>query len=75
MPENVVAMPAVTPPVTRREPTPTTLHGQTLEDDYRWMRDKGSPEVIAYLEAENAYAAAVMKPTEELQAKLYAEML
>ncbi len=63
------------PPVARREPTPTTLHGQTLEDDYRWMRDKGSPEVTAYLEAENAYTAAFMKPTEELQAKLYAEML
>lgn len=75
MPENVVATPSVTPPVARREPTPTTLHGHTLEDDYRWMRDKNSPEVIAYLEAENAYAAAVMKPTEELQAKLYAEML
>ena len=63
------------PPVARRDPTPTTLHGQTLEDDYRWMRDKGSPEVTAYLEAENAYTAAVMKPTEEFQAKLYAEML
>lgn len=63
------------PPVARREPTPTTLHGQTLEDDYRWMRDKGSPEVTAYLEAENAYTSAFMKPTEELQAKLYAEML
>src|SRR5215469_18286612 len=75
MPENVVATLAVMPPVARREPTPSTLHGQTLEDDYRWMRDKASPEVISYLEAENAYAAAVMKPTEELQAKLYAEML
>jgi oligopeptidase B len=63
------------PPVARREPTPTTLHGQTLEDDYRWMRDKGSPEVTAYLEAENVYTATFMKPTGELQAKLYAEML
>ena len=74
MPESVAAT-AVAPPVARREPTPTTLHGQTLEDDYRWMRDKSSPEIISYLEAENAYTAAVMKPTEELQAKLYAEML
>ena len=65
----------VIPPVAHREPTPTTLHGQTLEDDYRWMRDKSSPELIAYLEAENAYTSAAMKPTEELQAKLYAEML
>lgn len=66
---------AVTPPVARKVPTPTTIHGQTLEDDYRWMRDKSSPELISYLEAENAYTADVMKPTEELQAKLYAEML
>jgi oligopeptidase B len=64
-----------TPPQARKEPTPTTLHGQTLQDDYRWMRDKASTEVIAHLEAENAYTLSVMAPTEELQAKLYAEML
>ena len=63
------------PPVARRDPTPTTLHGVTLHDDYRWMRDKDSPEVIAYLTAENAYTAAVMAPTTDLQATLYAEML
>jgi oligopeptidase B len=66
---------AVTPPVARQEPTPTTLHGQTLEDNYRWMRDKSSPELIAYLTSENEYTTSVMAPTEELQAKLYAEML
>src|SRR5580693_10389529 len=65
----------IRPPRARQEPTPTTLHGQTLEDDYRWMRDKSSPEVIAHLEAENAYTLSVMAPTEELQKKLYAEML
>jgi oligopeptidase B len=65
----------VAPPSARKEPTLTSLHGQTLEDDYRWMRDKASPELIAYLEAENAYTQSVMASTEELQAKLYAEML
>jgi oligopeptidase B len=65
----------ITPPHARREPAPTTLHGQTLGDDYRWMRDKSSPELVAYLEAENAYTLSVMAPTEKLQAKLYAEML
>src|ERR1700737_1320625 len=65
----------VTPPVARKEPTPIYLHGQTLEDDYRWMREKDSPEVISYLEAENAYTAGAMVGTEELQAKLYKEML
>ena len=56
------ALPAQ-PPIARRDPTPTTLHGVTLQDDYRWMRDKESPEVIAYLNAENAYTAAAMAPT------------
>ena len=65
----------IMPPQARQEPTPTTLHGQTLEDNYRWMRDKSSPELVSYLEAENAYTHSVMAPTEELQAKLYAEML
>jgi oligopeptidase B len=63
------------PPQARQEPTPTTVHGQTLEDNYRWMRDKTSPELLAHLEAENAYTGSVMAPTEPLQAKLYAEML
>jgi oligopeptidase B len=65
----------IQPPHARKEPTPTTLHGHTLEDNYRWMRDKSSPEVLAHLEAENAYTLSVMAGTEQLQAKLYAEML
>jgi oligopeptidase B len=63
------------PPVAHRDPTPTTLHGVTLRDDYRWMRDKDSPEVLGYLNAENAWTAAAMEPTAELQTTLYAEML
>ena len=67
--------PAVQPPVARRDPSSTTLHGVTLHDDFRWMRDKSSPELLAYLEAENAYTASVMAPTAELQSTLYNEML
>src|SRR6202020_607957 len=63
------------PPIARRQPTVNTFHGQGLTDDYAWLREKTSPEVIAFLEQENAYTRAVMKPTEELQAKLYGEML
>jgi len=66
---------SIQPPVARREPTPTTLHGVTLQDDFRWMRDKDSPEVIDYLNAENAYTNSVMAPTAELQKNLYEEML
>jgi oligopeptidase B len=63
------------PPVARKEPTQTSLHGVTLTDDYAWLRDREHPDVTAYLEAENAYAAAVMAPLEELREHLYEEML
>src|ERR1700742_5093687 len=63
------------PPVARRQETITTIHDQQLIDEYAWLREKSNPEVIAFLEGENAYTRAVMRPTEELQAKLYTEML
>ena len=66
-------MPA--PPVAARRPAPTTIHGRTLEDDYAWLREKGSPKVLEYLAAENTYTENAMAPTAELQKQLYAEML
>jgi oligopeptidase B len=52
-----------------------TLHGEVRTDNYFWIRNKSDPQVISYLEAENAYTAAKMKHTEALQQKLYDEML
>ena len=63
------------PPVAKIVPHTTEVNGRTLTDNYFWLRDKKNPEVAAYLEAENAYTNAVMKPTEPLQKKLYEEML
>ena len=63
------------PPVARKEPHVTRINGDALRDDYFWLRNKGTPEVESYLRAEAAYAEAMMKPTEELQKKLYGEML
>jgi oligopeptidase B len=63
------------PPVARAEPKATPIHGESLPDEYAWMRNKGTPEVEAYLRAETAYAEAFMRPTEGLQRKLYDEML
>src|SRR4051812_41528240 len=63
------------PPAAKKLPTTTTLHGDTRVDDYAWLRDRNHPDTIAYLEAENAYADAVMQPTEPLQQQLYQEML
>ena len=56
-------------------PRTTEIHGERLVDDYHWLREKENPDVRAYLEAENAYTDAVMKPTEGFQQALYAEML
>ena len=54
--------PLPSPPIARKDHTETKLHGVTLADDYAWLRDKENPDVTAYLEAENAYADAVMAP-------------
>jgi oligopeptidase B len=62
-------------PAARPEPKSITLHGVTLTDDYAWLRDKSSPETLAYLNAENAYTDAFMAPTAALQKQLYDEML
>jgi oligopeptidase B len=67
--------PPAPPPVARRIAHPGTVHGDTREDDYFWLREKTNPDVAAYLEAENAYADAVMAPTAALQETLYVEML
>jgi len=55
--------------------TENHVNGGNLVDDYRWLRDKANPEVAQYLEAENAYADGIMKPTAALQQKLYDEMV
>jgi oligopeptidase B len=63
------------PPVARREPVEHVLHGDRRVDHYAWLRYKENPEVMAHLQAENAYTDAVLKPTEPFQEKLYQEML
>jgi oligopeptidase B len=65
----------MTPPAAAKKPRTTEIHGYTLKDDYFWLREKSDPEVIKYLEAENAYTDAVLAPTAALQETLYKEML
>ena len=62
-------------PVARVIPKVDTLHGVVRVDNYYWLREKTNPEVIDYLEAENAYTARGMNHTEALQQRLYQEML
>ena len=65
----------LTPPVAPVHPVETKIHDRTLIDNYAWLRERESPDVLAHLEAENAYCNAVMEPTEALQKTLYDEMV
>jgi oligopeptidase B len=63
------------PPVAKRVAKAQTFHGEDMTDQYFWLREKTNKEVIAYLEAENAYADAVTKDLAPLADKLYKEIL
>src|SRR6201987_213277 len=63
------------PPVAPIHSVETKIHGRTLIDDYAWLRERENPEVIAYLEAENAYTAEFTAADEGLRQTLYEEML
>ncbi|MDG1821813.1 MAG: S9 family peptidase [Flavobacteriaceae bacterium] len=63
-----------TPPDAKINKKELTAHGDTRIDPYYWMNDREDPEVIQYLEDENAYTQAVLAPTEKLQKELFAEM-
>jgi len=63
------------PPVAEKRPVASTLHGEQRRDDYGWLRDKKDPKVIAYLEAENAYADSLTADQQPLRTQLYDEML
>lgn len=67
--------PEPVPPVAPRYPHVTEVHGMTLTDDYYWMRDKEDPQVMDYIQEENAYTQQVMAGTERLQKRLYHEMV
>jgi oligopeptidase B len=64
-----------TPPVAKRIPHEIVMHGEKRVDDYFWLRERTNAQVTAYLEAENSYTEAMMRPTQALQTRLYEEML
>jgi oligopeptidase B len=63
------------PPVARKVAKDLVLHGHARVDEYYWLNRREDPEVIAYLQAENAYTDAVMKPAAGLREALYKEMV
>ena len=66
---------APTPPAAKRVDHREVRHGATVVDPYYWLRDKSNPEVIRYLEAENAYTSAMTKDVQPFADALYKEML
>ena len=65
----------------RAPPRPRSLErfGISWTDDWAWLRDPGyprvtEPEILRYLEAENAYTDAVMAPYRDLIERLHAEL-
>ena len=62
-------------PVAAKKPKELTMHGHTRVDNYYWLRERENPEVIAYLEAENAYRESLMKGTEQFQKDLFDEIV
>ncbi len=62
------------PPTAAARPHELETHGDVRVDEYYWLREREDPEVIAYLEAENAYLDGVMAHTGELQETLFEEI-
>ena len=63
------------PPIAKRVEHCEVHHGVTVSDDYFWLREKSNPEVIRYLEAENAYTEASTADLKPFSDALYKEML
>ena len=68
-----------TPPIAATRPHSITHHGVTIEDRWAWLKDPSypevnDPEILAYLNAENAYFETVMTPYRPLVERLFQEM-
>lgn len=63
------------PPRARPVPHFDERHNDIRLDEFHWLRDREHPDVIAYLDAENAWTAAAMAHTCDLQERLYEELV
>jgi oligopeptidase B len=63
-----------TAPIAKRVPIRRTHHGEVFVDAYEWLRDKDNPEVITYLEAENAFTEAQTSHLTELSEAVFSEI-
>jgi oligopeptidase B len=63
------------PPVAKKAGHKEARQGTTVTDDYFWLREKANPEVLNYLNAENAYTEEMTKGLKPFEDALYKEML
>jgi oligopeptidase B len=70
-----VAAQNITAPVPRQIEHISIWHGEKANDPFFWLREKSNPAVIKYLEAENAYTAAMTKDLQPFVDAVYDEML
>lgn len=68
------AQPGPTPPVAEKKAQTLEAHGDVRVDDYYWLRERTNPDVLAYLEAENAYTEAVLADSAALRSELFEEL-
>ncbi len=66
---------APAPPVAKQVEHIAVWHGEKVNDPYYWLREKSNPDVIKYLEGENAYTEAMTKDLKPFVEALYREML
>ena len=67
------------PPQAARIAHSFSHHGITIEDPYHWLKDDGypevsDPEILRYLQAENAYFESAMAPHQGLVDELFTEI-
>ena len=62
------------PPTAHIHPTTLSHHGHDVVDNYEWLRDKESPETLAYLRAENEYTEARTRDLAPLQDSIFHEI-
>jgi oligopeptidase B len=63
------------PPMAKQIEHISNWHGEKVNDPFFWLREKSNPEVIRYLQAENAYTEGITKDLQPFAATLYKEML
>ena len=65
----------ISPPSVGRKPKRLEIHGHLRVDDYYWLNDRGSAEVLAHLQRENDYTSAVLSTNGSLRTELLDEMV